>query len=129
MEDEDCKIRVILEKMRSLMEAGEIEVDAKKHQKLLDILRLLSLFGSLKRQYKDLGKQKEELLNEMPGIETEIEKLRSAIESEEHEIIMLRRELQSKNSAIAADAQQLEELKQELVNSMSEILGKTVIVN
>lgn len=127
LDDEEGKIKIILDKMRIAVETGKIEED-RKYQKLLDIIRSLSLFESLRRQYKEIKSQQVEMANEVPAVEKDIELLKREIESAEHTVTKMQRDLELKNKSIGTAMQELEGLKGELTNSVSGILGKKVIL-
>lgn len=126
LDDEDGKIKIILDKMRIAVETGKIE--NKKHQKLLDVMRSMSLFESLRRQYKELKKRQGEMANDIPPIESELERLRNDIVSSEQTLVKLRRYLETKNRNKEMMIKKLEELNNELANSASAVLGKKVII-
>ena len=125
---EEGKIKIILDKMRIAIETGKIPIESKKHQKLLDILRSMSLFESLRHRYKETKNHLEEMTNDMPSIEGDIQRLKSEIESEERAVAKLRKELENNNARKNAAMQKIEELKDELASAVSEILGKKVTI-
>jgi len=128
LDDEEGKIKIILDKMRIAVETGKIPIESRKHQKLLDIIRSMSLFESLRRQYKEIKSQLEQLMSDMPSVEKDIGRLNSEIEDGEHAIVKLRKELESRNKSIDEAIRKVEELKGDLVDSVSGILGKKVVI-
>ncbi len=124
--DEDNKIKIILDKMRT--EAGKLSIEGKKLQKLTDILRSMSLFSSLRNQYKELKNRVGEMSADMPPIKRDVERLQSEVSSIEGEIVKLKKDAESKNKNIAALNEKIVSLKAELADSAEKVLGKKVIL-
>lgn len=126
--DEEVKIKIILDRMRIGIETGKIAIENKKYHRLLDIIRSMSLFESLRRQYRELKNQQVEMTNDMPAVENDIRRLRGEIEDEESTIAKLRKDIELRNKNIAAGKQKLEAMRSELAGFVSEILGKNAVI-
>ncbi len=128
LDDEDGKIKIILDRMRIAVESGKITIEEKKRHKLMDIMRSMSLFESLAAQYKEMKSRISSMSADIPPVEQDIERLQSGIESGEHSIARLRKDVDSREKNISASLQKISELRNELAVSTERVLGKKVVL-
>jgi hypothetical protein len=126
-EEGATKITLILKEVLGMADRGELKVDEKRREKVLNALASL---GSIKEEHTALQKEKQEIERrlESSGIKEEEEKIKSKLEYTKTEIEKLKAELVSAKGLAKEKRAEIKTLKKGLEEDLTGEMGQDITI-